>query len=151
VTWNRGSNEYTADVPSALTEQPGQYTLVVSVVSGRDSTSSNTTTSVLLSRTIEVTQAANVETIITGAVAGALLLNLGAAAIHLACKHRHRVTQLFVSFLRRETILALKVLIKLLDSSGDSTAQRLSRLYSPSRQRLLPVLISGMCVQLRHL
>ncbi len=75
VTWNRGSNEYTADVPSVLTEQPGQYTLVVSVVSGRDSASSNTTTSVLLSRTIEVTQAANVETIITGAVAGALLLN----------------------------------------------------------------------------
>ena len=64
-----------ADVPSVLTEQPGQYTLVVSVVSGRDSASSNTTTSVLLSRTIEVTQAANVETIITGAVAGALLLN----------------------------------------------------------------------------
>jgi hypothetical protein len=40
VTWNRGSNEYTADVPPALTEQPGQYTLVVSVVSGWDSASS---------------------------------------------------------------------------------------------------------------
>jgi hypothetical protein len=69
----------------------------------------------------------------------------------MACKHRHRVTQLFVSFLRRETILALKILIKLLDISGDSTAQRLLRLLSPSRERLLPVLISGMCVQLRHL
>jgi hypothetical protein len=52
---------------------------------------------------------------------------------------------------QRETILALKVLIKLLDISGDSTAQRLLRLYSPFRQRLFPVLIFGMCVQLRHL
>jgi hypothetical protein len=59
--------------------------------------------------------------IIIGAVACALLLILGAAAIYLACKHRHRVTQLLVSFLRRETILALKVLMELLDISGDST------------------------------
>jgi hypothetical protein len=119
--WNCGSHEYTADVPSALTEQPGRYELVVSAVNGWDSTSSRVTKCVLLRRTIEVTSAVNVQTIIIGAVAGVLLLILGVVAIYMACKHRHRATQLLVSFLRRETLLALKIVMELLDISGDGT------------------------------
>jgi hypothetical protein len=122
LRWQRddthGSNEYVAILPTDLHSTGGGHTLVVTLFGGW---SSNVTTCVLLSRAIEVTRAANVETIIIGAVAGALLLILGAAAIYLACKHRHRVTQLLVSFLRRETILAFKVLMELLDISGDST------------------------------
>jgi hypothetical protein len=75
----------------------------------------------LVRRTIEVTSAVNVQTIIIGAVAGVLLLILGVVAIYMACKHRHRATQLLVSFLRRETLLALKIVMELLDISGDST------------------------------
>jgi hypothetical protein len=114
----RGSNEYVAILPTDLHSTGGGHTLVVTLFGGW---SSNVTTCVLLSRAIEVTRAANVEAIIMGAVAGALLVILGAAAIYLARKHRHRVTQLLVSFLRRETILAFKVLMELLDISGDST------------------------------
>jgi hypothetical protein len=136
VRWESGSNSYAADVSADLTQFTGEYELLVTVEAGWNHTTQNVTTCVLLSRTIEVTQAANLETIITGAVAGALLLILGAAAIYLACKHRHRVTQLLVSFLRHETILAFKVLMELLDISGDSTAQRYLRLYSPSRSGL---------------
>jgi hypothetical protein len=93
----------------------------VSAVNGWDSTSSRVTKCVLLRRTIEVTSAVNVQTIIIGAVAGVLLLILGVVAIYMACKHRHRATQLLVSFLRRETLLALKIVMELLDISGDGT------------------------------
>jgi hypothetical protein len=121
VRWESGSNSYAADVTEDLTQFTGEYELLVAVEAGWDHTTHNVTACVLLSRTIEVTRAANAEMIIIGAVACALLLILGAAAIYLACKHRHRVTQLLVSFLRRETILAFKVLMELLDISGDST------------------------------
>jgi ABC-type amino acid transport system permease subunit len=87
----------------------------------------------LLSRTIEVTSAVSVQAIIVGAVAGALLLILGVVAIYMACKHRHRVTQLFVSFIRGETLLTLKILMELVDISGDSNPlPRFLRLHSPS-------------------
>jgi hypothetical protein len=118
----RGSNEYVADVPAELAAQPGLYDLVVTASDAWNETVGPITSCELLRRTIEVTapRAINVETIIVGAVAGALLLILGVVAIYMACKHRHRATQLFVSFLRGETLLALKILMELLDISGDS-------------------------------
>jgi hypothetical protein len=113
--WGRGSNVYTAMTPAELTEQPGEYALVVQATNTWDEQER----CVLLRCTVTVTQF-DVETIIVGAVAGALLLILGVVAIYMACKHRHRAAQLFVSFLRGETLLALKILMELLDISGDS-------------------------------
>jgi hypothetical protein len=121
VTWNRGSNEYTAVVPTELTAQPGVYALVVTASKAWNKTAGQMTRCELLSRTIEVTTALDIQSIIIGAVTGALLLILGVAGIYMVSKHRHRATQLFVSFLRGETLLALKVLMELLDISGDST------------------------------
>jgi serine/threonine protein kinase len=74
VTWNRGSNEYIADVPSTMMEQPGAYKLVVSAINGWDSTSSRLTTCVVLSRTIEVVQSVNLQPMIVAvSVAGSLI------------------------------------------------------------------------------
>jgi sulfite exporter TauE/SafE len=82
---------------------------------------------------VEVTSVVSVQAIIYGAVAGALLLILGVVAIYMASMHKHRVTQLFVSFIRGETLLALKILMELIDISGDSNPlPRFLRLHSPS-------------------
>jgi hypothetical protein len=133
VNWNRGSNEYVASVPDDLTAQPGLYALVVTANEAWNETAGQNMRCELLSRTIEVTSVVSVQAIIYGAVAGALLLILGVVAIYMASMHRHRVTQLFVSFLRGETLLTLKILMELIDISGDSNPlPRFLRLHSPS-------------------
>jgi hypothetical protein len=120
LKWDRGSNVYTAMTPAKLTEEPGEYALVVQATNTWDEQER----CVLLRRTIVVTRAVDVavdvQTILIGAVAGGLLLIVGVVAIYMLCKHRHRAAQLFVSFLRAETLLAFKVLMELLDISGDS-------------------------------
>jgi hypothetical protein len=125
MSWvNRGSNEYTADVPTELTAQPGLYALVVTASEAWSETAGQMTHCELLRRNVRIDSVAttvNVQTIIYSAVAGALLLIVGVVAIYMACKHRRRAAQLFVSFLRGETLLALKILMELLDISSDST------------------------------
>jgi hypothetical protein len=110
VTWNCGSHEYTADVPSALTEQPGRYELVVSAVNGWDSTSSRVTKCVLLRRTIEIAPAINVKMIIAGAVAGALLLSLLLLMVYLVRSHyKEEARRIVISFMKHEGVLAVKL------------------------------------------
>jgi hypothetical protein len=54
VRWSRGSNEYTADVPTDLTDSAGQYELKVTAVSGR-TLSGSTAGCALFRRSITVT------------------------------------------------------------------------------------------------
>jgi hypothetical protein len=68
VTWKRGSNEYTADVPTDLTALPGRYALVVTASQAWNETAGQMMRCELHSRTIEVTTAVDIQTIIIGAV-----------------------------------------------------------------------------------
>jgi hypothetical protein len=95
MSWNRGSNAYAADVPSELTEEAGEYDIVV--VAGNSW--SQETASVLkscevLRLRVEVV-ADNKKMILAGGLAAALVLTLGILAF-LLYRNRQRAKALLV-------------------------------------------------------
>jgi hypothetical protein len=151
VKWSRGSNHYTADVPSALTAQPGQYELVVTATNGWHGASSRVTNCILLQRTIEVVvvQGIDVKSIALSVCAGAGLVTLAVAAVYVVRKHRHRVRQLLLSLLRREALLVYKIVAELFDIASDSTPVKFALAHARSatsrRLRLGGVCSIGSC------
>jgi hypothetical protein len=97
--WSRGSNEYVADVSAELTSQPGRYNLVISASSAWNETAGQVTSCELLSRTIEVTQAANLQTwmVLAAAIVGCILLVLG--TVIYVRRHSDRLQAMLVMIL----------------------------------------------------
>jgi hypothetical protein len=112
VTWNRGSNEYTADVPTDLTALPGRYALVVTASKAWNGTAGQIMRCELLRRTIEVTRiitTVSMEYIILGVLVGLAILALGAL---LGCQiraHKDKAKLLVESFFKHEGQLAVKM------------------------------------------
>jgi serine/threonine protein kinase len=86
VTWSRGSNHYTADVPSAL---PGRYELIVSASNGWDGR--RVTKCVLLSHTIDVVPEANAQPVIIAVSAASTLAALVVLSIIVLRWYRRKL------------------------------------------------------------
>jgi hypothetical protein len=88
VQWNRGSNEYVADVPAALTAQPGLYNLVLSASNAWNGTAGRVTSCELLRRTITVKEGLSTNWILVGAGTAAVVV-VGALALVVRKRHAH--------------------------------------------------------------
>ena len=108
VTWSRGSNNYTADVPPRLTTPRGQYELVVSATRGWDSAGSRVTSCVLLGRSIAVVQEISDQIIVIGTIAGVLLLSLLLLMLFLVRSRQEEMRRMLISFMKHEAVLAVK-------------------------------------------
>jgi hypothetical protein len=112
VTWNRGSNKYTADVPTELTAQPGLYALVVTASNAWNKTAGQTARCDLLRRNVRIVSVVttvNVQTIILGVLVGLAMLALGAL---LGCQiraHKEKAKLFVESFFKHEGQLAFKI------------------------------------------
>jgi hypothetical protein len=88
VQWNRGSNEYVADVPAALTGQPGLYNLVLSASNAWNGSAGRVTSCELLRRTITVKEGLSTNWILVGAGTAAVVV-VGALALVVRKRHAH--------------------------------------------------------------
>ncbi len=80
----------------------------------------------LLRRNIAVVAQMSMQYVVGAAVAGVLLAIVAVMAIYVVREHPHRARELVLSFLRREMLLAYKIMMELLDISGDSTCPTLA-------------------------
>jgi hypothetical protein len=120
------SNRFVASVDSRLRNTPGSYTLRVGLVDAWIEELGAHGKCVLLERTVSIEakieeSQLTVELAITVSILGLLLVIVAIIAIYLVRKHKHRARELVFSFLRHETLLASKIMMELLDISGDST------------------------------
>jgi hypothetical protein len=74
--WDRGSNEYIAEVSADATDLAGRYELVVTALNGWSNKGQRADGCVLLRRSIEVT-ASQPQAILAGSLAGVMVLTLG--------------------------------------------------------------------------
>jgi hypothetical protein len=89
LQWSRGSNEYTADVPTELTAQPGVYDLVVSVTNAWNETAGQATSCELLRHTITVEEGlSSTSWIVVGAGTAAVAI-VGGLALIVRKRHAH--------------------------------------------------------------
>jgi hypothetical protein len=88
LQWSRGSNEYTADVPTELTAKPGVYELLVSVTNAWNETAGQATSCELLRHTITVEEGLNTAWILVGAGAAAVAI-VGGLALVVRKRHAH--------------------------------------------------------------
>jgi hypothetical protein len=125
------SNRFVASVDSRLRNTPGSYTLRVGLVDAWIEELGAHGKCVLLERTVSIEakieeSQLTVELAITVSILGLLLVIVAIIAIYLVRKHKHRARELVFSFLRHETLLASKIMMELLDISGDSTCPTLA-------------------------
>ena len=80
---------------------------------------------VRIEASIEASQLSGEQTILDSVI-GVLLVIVAVLAIYVVRKYPHRARKLVLSFLRRETLLAFKIMMELLDISGDSTCPTLA-------------------------
>jgi hypothetical protein len=112
VTWNRGSNKYTAVVPTEVTAQPGVYALVVTASKAWNKTAGQTTRCELLRRNVRIDSVATtvgMQYIILGVLLGLAILALGAL---LGCQvraHKDKAKLFVESFFKHEGQLAVKI------------------------------------------
>ena len=88
LQWSRGSNEYTADVPTELTAQPGSYNLVVSASNAWNETAGQATSCELLRHTITVEEGLSTSWIVVGAGTAAVVI-VGGLALIVRKRHAH--------------------------------------------------------------
>jgi len=106
VQWSRGSNEYTADVPTSLTDSAGQYELKVTAVSGW-TLSGSTAGCVLFRRSITVTS--DTKQIVLASCLVALLVLSAAVFGFMLYRNRARAKE----FLRSMFSLELFVVVEM--------------------------------------
>ena len=87
VQWNRGSNEYVADVLADFTKQPERYDLVVSASNAWNKTGSATSCE-LLRRTITVKEGLGTNSILGGAGGAAVVVICGLVIV-VRKRHAH--------------------------------------------------------------
>jgi hypothetical protein len=95
---------YTAMTPAELTEQPGEYTLVVQATNTWDEQER----CVLLRRTVTVTQI-ELQYIILGALLGLAILTVGALLGYQIRAHKDAAKRFVESFFKHEGQLAVKI------------------------------------------
>jgi hypothetical protein len=109
---NRGSNEYTADVPTDPTAQPGLYALVVTASQAWNETAEQITRCELLRRNVRIVSVAttvDMQYIILGVLVGLAILALGTL---LGCQiraHKDKAKMFVESFFKHEGQLAAKI------------------------------------------
>jgi hypothetical protein len=108
MSWvNRGSNEYTADVPTEFTAQPGLYALVVTASKAWNKTTGQITRCELLRRNVRIVSVAttvDMQYIILGVLVGLAILALGTL---LGCQIRSHKdkAKMFVEHSKRRDII----------------------------------------------
>jgi hypothetical protein len=109
---NRGSNEYTADVPTELTAQPGLYALVVTASKAWNETAGQMTGCELLRRNVRIVSVAttvDMQFIILGVFVGLAILALGALLGGQIRAHKDKAKLFVESFFKHEGQLAVKI------------------------------------------
>jgi hypothetical protein len=102
--WDRGSNEYVAEVSADVTGQAGRYELVVVALNGSAGRCK------LLSRSIEVASSKSQE-IVAGCLAGAMVLTLGMLG-YLLYRKKEKLKEVMLSFLEFEGLLMLELCLE---------------------------------------
>jgi hypothetical protein len=109
---NRGSNEYTADVPTDPTAQPGLYALVVTASKAWNETAGQMTGCELLRRNVRIVSVAttvDMQFIILGVFVGLAILALGALLGGQIRAHKDKAKLFVESFFKHEGQLAVKI------------------------------------------
>jgi hypothetical protein len=124
-------NRFVASVEPSLRNTRGSYTLRVGLADAWNETLGARGQCVLLEQTVSIEASVeasllSVEQVIIVSVIGVLLVIVALISIYVVRKHPHRARELVLSFLRRETLLAFKIMMELLDISGDSTCPTLA-------------------------
>jgi hypothetical protein len=124
-------NRFVASVEPSLRNTRGSYTLRVGLLDAWNETLGARGKCVLLEQTVSIEASVeasllSVEQVIIVSVIGVLLVIVAVIAIYVVRKHPHRARELVLSFLRREALLAFKIMMELLDISGDSTCPTLA-------------------------
>jgi hypothetical protein len=105
--WDRGSNEYIAEVSADATGLAGRYELVVTALNGWSNKGQRADGCVLLRRSIEVT-ASQPQAILAGSLAGVMVLTLGMLG-YLMYRKKEKLKELMLSFLAFEGLLAMEL------------------------------------------
>jgi hypothetical protein len=124
-------NRFVASVEPSLRNTRGAYTLRVGLADAWNEALGARGKCVLLEQTVSIEASIeasllSVEQTILVSVIGVLLVIVAVLAIYVVRKYPHRARELVLSFLRRETLLAFKIMMELLDISGDSTCPTLA-------------------------
>jgi hypothetical protein len=88
MQWSRGSNDYIADVPAALTK-PGRYDLIVSANNAWNETAGQVTSCELLRRTITAKEGLSTSSWILAGACGAAVVVVGGLVIVVRKRHAH--------------------------------------------------------------
>jgi hypothetical protein len=105
--WDRGSNEYIAEVSADATGQAGRYELVVTALNGWSNKGQRAGNCTLLRRWIEVTSSKS-QAIIAGCLAGVMVLTLGLLG-YLMYRKKEELKELMLSFLAFEGLLVMEL------------------------------------------
>jgi hypothetical protein len=105
--WDRGSNEYIAELSADVTEHAGRYELVVEALKGSSNRGQSVGRCILLSRSIEVSPD-KTQRILAGSLAGVMVLTLGMLG-YLLYRKQQMWKQAMISFLSFEGLLVLEI------------------------------------------
>jgi hypothetical protein len=109
--WNRGSNEYVAELSADVTENAGQYELVVEALKGSNNRGQSMGRCILLRRSIEVFPE-KTQSILAGSLAGVMVLTLGMLG-YLLYRNKESWKRALFSFLSFEGLLVLEMCMEI--------------------------------------